>query len=102
MAPDVHGAEGAHVSDDGIGGPGWGEVEPEVVHKLQRMFNRECTGLTAHWCPNHGTCVCTRLNENGAREWDSLDHQDCPLHGAGSDHPRKRRVRVFTRRPSKP
>lgn len=39
----------------------------------------ECTGLTAQWCPVHGTCMCDR-------ESDSWDWLGCPLHRQGSTH----------------
>lgn len=38
-----------------------------------------CTGLTARWCPLHGTCICPPGGE--------MDEPDCLLHGAASGHP---------------
>lgn len=40
----------------------------------------ECTGLTARWCPLHGSCACAYGGEN------DLDDPDCPLHGTESEH----------------
>lgn len=38
-----------------------------------------CTGLTARWCPVHGSCTCDRDVD--------LDDAACPLHGWRSTHP---------------
>lgn len=45
----------------------------------QWRLEQGCTGLSAAWCPIHGDCICDR--ENG------LDHEECPLHNRGSQHP---------------
>ncbi len=37
-----------------------------------------CTGLTAEWCPIHGTCTCDRESD--------LDGLTCPLHSPNSNH----------------
>lgn len=41
-----------------------------------------CSGLTATWCPLHGTCQCTK-DASGER---SLVDERCPLHSSTSDH----------------
>lgn len=38
-----------------------------------------CTGLSAQWCPNHGTCRCPDREE-------AMDGHDCPLHSHTSTH----------------
>lgn len=43
----------------------------------------ECTGVAADWCPNHGTCTCTRGPNPGAQGDDPY----CPIHGAYTSHP---------------
>jgi len=41
-----------------------------------------CTGLSAFWCPNCGTCTCTR-----GRDGDCFfDAEQCPLPSAQSQH----------------
>lgn len=65
-----------------------------------------CTGIAASWCPVHGDCTCPR-NEDGEIEWhyeagyvplhgflawdETARHvshydDDCPIHGAASEH----------------
>lgn len=74
------------------------EIEKERVRSLLHLaktcpdFDAEgepaapsCTGLTARWCPNHGTCCCP-MDQGGL--CGSLDDQNCPLHQVGSSHPR--------------
>jgi hypothetical protein len=40
-----------------------------------------CTGVSASWCPNCGSCSC----EGG--HWSFFDcDSNCPLHGVGSLH----------------
>jgi hypothetical protein len=38
-----------------------------------------CTGLTAQWCPVHGSCRCPDREQ-------AMDDSDCPLHRLGSRH----------------
>jgi hypothetical protein len=38
-----------------------------------------CTGMTAQWCPIHGTCRCPDREH-------AMDDPGCPLHGPGSGH----------------
>lgn len=42
---------------------------------------KECSGVTAQWCPNHGACMCSE-------PWASMDDPGCPLHGGRSLHGR--------------
>lgn len=37
-----------------------------------------CTGITARWCAQHGTCTCPD---------GRMDMPACPVHGWLSDHP---------------
>ena len=51
----------------------------------RRRIEREgvlaaCTGMSAAWCPVHGTCICPD-RENGM-----LNDDGCPLHNRDSDH----------------
>lgn len=39
----------------------------------------ECTGLSAQWCPIHGTCRCPDRTE-------AMDDPGCPLHSESSTH----------------
>lgn len=39
-----------------------------------------CTGLSARWCPDHGSCTCPR------GEYVDLSDPQCPLHGPSSAH----------------
>lgn len=45
---------------------------------------RDCTGLTATWCPVHGDCTCTRHEDSVEVDFDEMG--TCPLHAHGSDH----------------
>lgn len=38
-----------------------------------------CTGVSARWCPNHGTCTCPPYPAD-------LDSETCPLHAETSLH----------------
>jgi hypothetical protein len=65
----------------------------------RRWRSYRCTGLTARWCPLHGTCQCVTINDHGGREWaDHMDHDNCPLHNMESKHPAPGRL-VTRRRP---
>lgn len=48
---------------------------------------RDCTGLTAHWCPIHGTCICVAATMIIGRLVDPLSDPTCPLHGVSTTHP---------------
>lgn len=57
-----------------------------------RMPRPDCTGLTAGWCPVHGTCICpTGLTGSDVLPagWFAVALNDphCPLHGLASAHP---------------
>ncbi len=41
-----------------------------------------CTGMAAHWCPNHGTCTCSEHQRA-----NHVAQIECPLHGVESEHP---------------
>jgi hypothetical protein len=68
------------------------ETAPEHAETLSRHLVAKrfahvgCTGLTARWCPIHGTCTCTDPDEQMGEEL--RDDTGCPLHGSESDHPR--------------
>jgi hypothetical protein len=55
--------------------PRWRSVRLVVDPRLPPP----CTGVTAQWCPNHGTCACP----DRAR---AMDDQACPLHRFDSPH----------------
>lgn len=46
-----------------------------------------CTGLTARWCPIHGTCACPMADEGEYDHPDLFEDEACPLHSSRSDHP---------------
>ena len=50
-----------------------------LLAQADALDARECTGLSAVWCPLHGDCACP------ARD-DTLDDPDCPLHNPQSSH----------------
>lgn len=50
----------------------------QMADALEDKARKECTGLTAAWCPIHGDCRCDREQ--------SLDAWDCPLHKPESSH----------------
>lgn len=58
--------------------------QDELAAELEALPYRDpkdaaaCTGLTAQWCPVHGTCACDRLGD--------LDDPACPLHSDRSFH----------------
>lgn len=53
------------------------------IELSKRTNVHECTGLTATWCPRHGTCTCSR---DAGGERAEMDNRECPLHGLDSDH----------------
>lgn len=55
------------------------ENDPGSVTKQ----DRNCTGLTARWCPVHGDCSCPDAGD-GRCDFES---GSCPLHRTGSTHP---------------
>lgn len=47
-----------------------------------------CTGVSARWCPVHGSCVCPQDGDLDRGDWaGDLDRPDCPLHAPGGEHP---------------
>ncbi len=56
-----------------------------LIAAANQIEARQCTELSAAWCPVHGGCVCDREN--------SLDDQDCPLHSVQSIHAASREDR---------
>lgn len=46
---------------------------------VTRVEAPDCTGLSAQWCPNHGTCACPDREE-------AMDDPKCPLHSRTSSH----------------
>lgn len=47
--------------------------------QADRIESEGCTGVSAQWCPIHGTCSCVD------RE-DAMDDNECPLHRRSSSH----------------
>ncbi len=47
--------------------------------EADRLESTTCTGLSAQWCPIHGTCRCPD------RE-DAMNSPECPLHSTTSSH----------------
>lgn len=43
-----------------------------------------CTGMTASWCPVHGSCICEPVTADDG--FSDLDTLGCPLHSEMSDH----------------
>lgn len=43
-----------------------------------------CTGITAYWCPIHGSCSCPPCD--GPSDERTMDDPGCPLHAADSLH----------------
>jgi hypothetical protein len=55
-------------------------VTPDELRRLADVIeSQHCTGLSAEWCPIHGTCRCPERTE-------AMDSWDCPLHAPGSSH----------------
>jgi hypothetical protein len=54
--------------------------ERQAAHAAKEAFVDAvtCTGISAGWCPIHGTCTCVDRNMD--------DADDCPLHGLTSNH----------------
>lgn len=50
-----------------------------LADEIEAREARECTGLSATWCPIHGDCECPEPAEG-------LDDPWCPLHGSRSLH----------------
>lgn len=53
--------------------------------EADRLEASTCTGISAQWCPVHGTCRCgdnLGLLGRGA----TLDDPNCPLHSPSSSH----------------
>ena len=46
-----------------------------------------CTGLTAMWCPAHGSCACPVTPDWPGHLSGPLNAPGCPLHGTASTHP---------------
>ena len=49
-----------------------------------------CTGLTARWCPVHGTCTCPEGSFDGNSQYLLAEveaDEACPLHDLASSHP---------------
>ena len=53
-----------------------GELSLQALHRK----TAGCEDWSARWCPIHGDCAC------GDDFEDSGFHDDCPLHGVGSEH----------------
>lgn len=60
----------------------WNTATPDELRRIADVIeSRECTGVTATWCPIHGDCTCPPdpderyLNDDG-----------CPLHDSASSH----------------
>ncbi len=61
-------------------------LSPAALRALaDRIESRECTGITASWCPVHGDCTCER-DEFGVALDGAWQHGRCPLHGEQSSH----------------
>lgn len=45
-----------------------------------QTFSAACTGLTAQWCPTHGTCTCPDRDH-------AMNDGACLLHSYDSKHP---------------
>lgn len=61
----------------------WADIQAKTLDELRaladRIESRECTGLSASWCPVHGDCTCPEPLE-------ALDADACPLHSDASSH----------------
>lgn len=44
---------------------------------------QDCTGVAAHWCPNHFGCTC---EDRGTLFFRWIIDPECPLHMDKSDH----------------
>ncbi|MEQ7008406.1 hypothetical protein ABN028_19730 [Actinopolymorpha sp. B17G11] len=80
----------AFAAEHEMGALRWAEPlpVPAWIPQLRQVVDGDhqaeaCTGISAEWCPNHGTCRCPE-DEHGNRP--ALDHPDCPLHAPESAH----------------
>lgn len=56
-------------------------LDPEALRTLaDRVESRQCTGVSARWCPVHGNCRCSAVGYLG------LNDPSCPLHAPTSAH----------------
>lgn len=60
----------------------WLRRPPPVAPAILRIG--PCTGVSAGWCPNHGTCSCPDPVDPAQPK--DLNHPKCPLHRAESTH----------------
>lgn len=49
--------------------------------EADRIESSECTGISAQWCPIHGTCACDTWPTGSG-----LNAPTCPLHSSRSSH----------------
>lgn len=57
-----------------------------VTYPLRTKVRVLCTGWSAQWCPNHGTCRCTPAADVDGRPPGLMVHDGCALHDVGSEH----------------
>ncbi len=67
-----------------LAGPGW--PPKEATQPPETSGSRACTGLTARWCPIHGTCTCPNPADDDDFGPSDLNSPDCPLHSSESSH----------------
>lgn len=72
----------------------------EVIEQFRaladRLESQHCTGVSARWCPVHGTCTCPTYADDPEHadpasasddyDVDSMDDDSCPLHSTSSTH----------------
>lgn len=53
---------------------------------LPMRVDEPCTGVTARFCPRHGTCTCPGTDVGYPARPGPMDSPRCPLHAPDSVH----------------